>query len=147
MASGFVDETSLWEWEHFAAEYPSLASARDGLVARLNAALAPTFRAVDDDRRAAHRVWSAAWLDRCRAAYAAGGTDGLLADLAGQGAPAAVAVAVLRAFLGDAAGAPAETIALLLRHPAWAATAALDDRLRDFIGSLTTALRTLELGL
>ncbi|MEW2521798.1 nucleotidyl transferase AbiEii/AbiGii toxin family protein [Actinacidiphila alni] len=147
VAPGFVDGTSLWEWEHFAAEYPSLASARDGLVARLNAALAPTFRAVDDDRRAAHRVWSAAWLGRCRAAYAAGGADGLLADLTGQGAPAAVAVAVLRAFLGDAAGAPAETIALLLRHPAWAATAAFDDRLPDFTGSLTTALRTLELGL
>ncbi|MFG2875830.1 hypothetical protein ACGFYU_12615 [Streptomyces sp. NPDC048337] len=32
-----------WEWRHFAAEYPQLASSEQEYVERLLAALAPTF--------------------------------------------------------------------------------------------------------
>ncbi|MBM9507594.1 nucleotidyl transferase AbiEii/AbiGii toxin family protein [Actinacidiphila acididurans] len=114
-----------WEWRHFAAEYPHLAGDPAELLDRLRSALAPTFRAALEAPRGPHRWWSAQWLDACRAVHAAGGLDGLLTDLAAQRAPAAVAAAVVREFLGPDTCDPARAVGLVHEHPAWSSSADL----------------------
>ncbi len=116
-----ADMSPDYEWRHFAAEYPHLAGDQDDLLRRLRWALEPTFRPLIDDPRGARRQWSAQWLDACRAAYRDGGLSALLADLAEQKAPAAVAAAAVRDLTGGA-GPPATAAAAVdhvLAHPAW----------------------------
>ncbi|MFH8365944.1 nucleotidyl transferase AbiEii/AbiGii toxin family protein [Streptomyces sp. NPDC018031] len=103
------------EWFEFAKEYPHLAGGRPGRsdgppadhVDRLLAALAPTYRALDDDSGEGSRylriaAWMAPTVRQCRPLLAAAGPDALLDRLYSTYVHEEAAVVVTRELLGRA---------------------------------------------
>ncbi|WP_441247895.1 nucleotidyl transferase AbiEii/AbiGii toxin family protein [Kitasatospora sp. McL0602] len=112
------------EWDHFAAEYPSVTGDAQEYVLRLMVALEPTFRGPvgssaqgSEYERKARLV--APLVARYRALLEQAGLPAVLAALARAEAPLLPAVVVVRELLGRERHGPREVLALLLEHPSW----------------------------
>ncbi|MCX5211498.1 nucleotidyl transferase AbiEii/AbiGii toxin family protein [Kitasatospora sp. NBC_00240] len=107
------------EWTHFETEYPHLAGSAADQVARLAAALTPTFRAVADaDGRGLGSWWLEPWVARYRDLLARKSMRSVQKRMSAAHIPTAAAVAITRELSGPDRRTPAEAYALVAQDPA-----------------------------
>ncbi|GAA1960593.1 nucleotidyl transferase AbiEii/AbiGii toxin family protein [Kitasatospora viridis] len=109
------------EWEDFQQEYPVITAGADEYVARLGAALAPTFaqEPAGLTEPGLRNWWLAGWLERYRAGFDAAGLAATLETMAQDRLELAAAVLIVRELLGRDRTSMEQARESVLADPAW----------------------------